>query len=135
MESRPKRVTAGTLCVLFLVAIRALSGCWLTLARFHGVAIDTQATLGCRVVESGLQLGLHRGCRRFGVAVGTSFLRCLGGLLGLGGVVAGFALHGRMRFVVELDAAHRSALQDHWTCRSLLRQGIGAHQKNAKAKY
>ena len=54
MESRPKWVTTGTLCVFFLMAFRALGRRWFALSGFHGVAIDAETTLGGWVVESSL---------------------------------------------------------------------------------
>src|SRR5512141_1730370 len=98
------------------MAFRALYRSLLALGVLSLVAVDANAGRRGRVMERSLRFRLHwrSGGRR--VAVLAILMRGLRCLFRLRSVMAGVALSGRARvvsFVVELHAAHRSALQDY----------------------
>lgn len=125
------------LAVCLLVALRALCGCIrLAGSSFLLVAINAKARLSGRIMECSLQLRLHGSRSRLGVAVRALLVRGSHRLFRLRSVMAGVTLYRRMLRMLELYAAHRSALQHDGCCwRFLLSQNIdGRHADYGQTK-
>jgi len=101
------------------------------------MAINAESGGGGGVVEGRLQLGGDRRSGGVGMAIGTSLLRRLRRLLRLGRVMANFAFARdfSVRWVVELDRAHGSVLQQDWTLGRFLRKpAANQHEDDKKSK-
>src|ERR1035437_2156574 len=87
--------------------------------------------------EARLQLGVDGGGGGVGMAIGKSLLRRLRRLLRLGRVMANFAFARdfSVRWVVELDRAHGSVLQQDWTHGGFLcKPAANQHEDDKKSK-
>jgi len=104
----------ANLGIRFLMTLGTLRRSLLALGVLGLVAVDARSGRGSRIVERGLRLGLHRGSCGRGVAVLAILVVGLQRLFRLRSMMAGVALcHPGMGLVIELHAAHGSALQNH----------------------